>query len=128
MASPSPRLSGYRVLVVEDSFLTAEALREALTEHGCEVVGPASRLERGLALAADETIGGAFLDINLAGEYCFPLADLLRARGVPFVFLTGYSEATVIPAAYRDVPVVSKPFEMSRVVAVVLQRFNRSVP
>jgi hypothetical protein len=76
-----PVLRGYRALVVEDNFLIALAISDVLADNGCEVIGPVSRLALGLELAADQAIGGAFLDVNLGGEYCFPLAGRLRDRG-----------------------------------------------
>jgi len=60
MASPSPSLCGYRIMVVEDNFLVAESLCDILTENGCKIVGPVSRLAQGLKLAADATITGPF--------------------------------------------------------------------
>ena len=126
MASLSPQAQSCRILVVEDSFLMAEALCDLLVEHGCEIIGPAARLSPALDLAADRAIDGAFLDINLAGEHCFPLAALLRAKGVPFVFLTGYGEHGVIPATFGGVPLASKPFDPQEIVALLHRHFGRT--
>jgi DNA-binding response OmpR family regulator len=82
-------LSGLRVLVVEDALLIADLITEALRDHGCSVVGPVPRLGQGSALATVEQLDGALLDVNLAGERCFPIAQALAARGIPFAFLTG---------------------------------------
>jgi len=122
----SPPLCGYRIMVVEDNFLVAESLCDILTENGCKVIGPVSRLALGLKLAADATIDGALLDINLAGEHCFPLANVLLDKGVPIVFLTGYGEGTVIPAALYGVPRLSKPFSASGIVSLIRQHFRSS--
>ena len=94
-------LRGLRVLVVEDTLLVADLIVEELQEVGCMVVGPAPRVERGLALARSERLDGALLDVNLAGELCFPIAELLLAQGVPFAFLTGYGEAILSPGYRR---------------------------
>jgi CheY-like chemotaxis protein len=128
MALQSARACGGRILVVEDNFLMAEVLCELLTECGCEVVGPAPRLPIALDLANHNAIDGAFLDVNLAGEYCFPLARYLQEKGVPFVFLTGYGEGTVIPAAFRGVPMVSKPFNPAEIVDITLRYFRLPSP
>jgi DNA-binding LytR/AlgR family response regulator len=69
-------------------------------------------------------IDAAFLDVNLAGEYCFPVADLLRRKGVPFAFLTGYSERTVIPAGLREVPVLTKPVNAADIAGVMVRHFG----
>jgi DNA-binding response OmpR family regulator len=123
MAPLSPQARGCRILVVEDSFLMAESLCELLVAHGCEIVGPVARLSPALELAAGQAIDGAFLDVNLAGERCFPIAVLLRHRGVPFVFLTGYAERSVIPASFDDVPMASKPFDPQEIVALMRRHF-----
>jgi CheY-like chemotaxis protein len=99
-----------RILVVEDEYLLAEALADALTALGAQVVGPVAGLAEALDLAADAAIDGAVLDINLRGEMVFPLADALAARGVPYLFATGYGHET-IPQRYQDVPTLSKPVD-----------------
>ena len=123
-ASDALDLSGLRILVVEDSLLIADLIAEVLRDHGCTVVGPVSRLSQGLAFADREKLDGALLDVNLAGERCFPIAALLVARGVPFAFLTGYGEAA-IPLEYRDAARLSKPFNIAHLVDLV-GRFDRS--
>lgn len=119
-------LSGLRVLVVEDSLLVAEVIAETLQSHGCDVVGPISRLQRALPLARDEPLHGAVLDVNLAGEYCFPIATALEARGVPFIFLTGYGDVGVLPPEFQAMPLVGKPFTSSELVELIFQRFRRA--
>jgi DNA-binding response OmpR family regulator len=115
-------LRGLRVLIVEDTLLVADLIVEELEEAGCTIVGPAPRVERGLALAKAETLDGALLDINLAGEPCFPIAEVLLARGVPIAFLTGYGEAA-LPVSYRKVPCLSKPFQRNELIDVVRCNF-----
>jgi hypothetical protein len=51
------------------------------------------------------------LDVNLRGEAVFPLVDILRARRIHYVFLTGYDPDT-IPEKYRDVAVCLKPVDI----------------
>lgn len=122
-ASNEPDLSALRILVVEDSLLVADVIAEALRDHGCTVVGPVPRLEQGLALANGEQLDGALLDVNLAGERCFPIAAVLATRGVPFAFLTGYGEAG-IPPEFRNIPRLSKPFNMVRLMDLVDRCFG----
>jgi PAS domain S-box-containing protein len=88
------RLTGRRVLLVEDELLVAMEMEEALRDLGCEVLGPAATVEEALRLAQSEAgrIDAAVLDINLAGRPSFPVADLLAGRGVPVVFATGYGD------------------------------------
>jgi len=116
-------LSGVTVLVVEDTALVADLLVEELRSAGCRVIGPAPRLKQGLELAATPGLDGALLDVNLAGEDCFPIADALAARGVPFAFLSGYG-TTVLPAAYRDAPFLPKPVNLVEMYALVTRHFR----
>lgn len=101
---------GPRVLVVEDEPVVAMCLEDILEDLGCVTVGPASRLAEGLALAEHEAIDAAILDINLGGERSTGIAEMLIARGVPFVFASGYgsvpegfaTSAMLIEKPYRE--------------------------
>jgi CheY-like chemotaxis protein len=110
MVDPSPEaLNGRCLLIVEDEYLIATDLARALQERGARVIGPAGSIEGALSmLSAHQQIDGAVLDINLRGERIYPVADALRARGVPFVFVTGY-DSWGIPDAYASVPRLEKP-------------------
>lgn len=104
-------LQGARVLVVEDEIMVAAMIEDALLEFGCKVLGPAVRVDDALAILASESIDAAVLDVNIAGEMVFPVADALAARGVPFVFATAYGPAGVT-ARHADHAVLHKPYEM----------------
>jgi CheY-like chemotaxis protein len=80
-----------------------------LLDFGCEVIGPAARLASALDAVARERLDLAILDVNVAGEPIYPVADALLEKAVPFVFSTGYGSAG-IKDAYRDRPVLQKPF------------------
>ena len=110
-------LKGRRFLVVEDEYLIAADLAAYLEGLGIEVVGPASSVKEALTILKSDqgTIDGAVLDINLQNHRVYPVADLLRSRGVPFVFTTGY-DATVVPNCYADVPRCDKPVDEHRLV------------
>lgn len=103
------KLDGLRVLVVEDEMMVSMLIEDMLTDLGCTIVGPASRLDEALQLAHSAELDCAVLDVNLGGQPIFPLADLLREKGAPFAFATGYGDAGL-----RDVdkgsPVLQKPF------------------
>ena len=102
-------LEGLRVLVVEDEMMVSMLIEDMLTDLGCTIIGPASRLDEALQLAREAELDCAVLDVNLGGQPIFPLADLLREKGAPFAFATGYGDAGL-----RDVdkgsPVLQKPF------------------
>jgi DNA-binding LytR/AlgR family response regulator len=116
-------LSGLRVLVVEDEFLIADTLVYLLKTWDCTVIGPASRLSNALAIAQNEKLDGALLDINLFGERSLEVAAALRRRGVPFVFVTGYDD-TALSAEYRSYPRMSKPFEESELASLMAEEFK----
>lgn len=103
------RLNGLRVLVVEDEAAISMLLEDMLTDFGCAIVGPAARLNAALDMAQTEAFDVAILDVNLAGESIYPVADALAERNRPFVFSTGYGGGG-IKDPYRDRPVVQKPF------------------
>jgi len=102
-------LQGLRVLVVEDEAAISLLLEDMLLDFGCEVIGPAARLSAALDAVERETVDLAILDVNVAGEPIYPVAETLARKGVPFVFSTGYGSAG-IKDAYRDRPVLQKPF------------------
>ncbi len=103
-----------RVLVVEDEYLLADDLRQTLEGLGIEVVGPVASVAQALdLLQSADALDGAVLDVNLQGDSVFPVLDLLRERGVPFLLTTGYDE-WAMPAAYADAPRCVKPLDMRR--------------
>ncbi|MFO1081532.1 MAG: HWE histidine kinase domain-containing protein [Reyranellaceae bacterium] len=118
-AERRPGLAGLRILVVEDELLVSMLIEEILAGFGAEVVGPHVRLADGLAAARGEGFDGALLDINLAGESADPIADLLLARGVPFVFITGYQRES-LDRRYANVPVLQKPIDAAALESVLL--------
>ena len=112
-------LANKRLLVVEDELLVGMLVKSMLDDLGAAVVGPCGRLADGLAAAKVERFDGAILDLNLAGEAADPLADLLLARGVPFVFITGYQRDS-LDRRYANVPVLQKPIDSAALERVLL--------
>ena len=105
-------LAGRTVLLVEDEALLALDLELALRDAGADVIGPAMRLRDGLALVGEDTeIDVAVLDVDLAGEEVFPLADRLAARGIPFLFHTGHADRVELRGRFREVPLCRKPMQ-----------------
>src|SRR5918997_490361 len=91
---------------------------------GVRVVGPVGSVDEALALVeAEGRFDGAVLDLNLGNDRAYPVADALLARGVPFVFATGYGRE-VIPAAYAEVPRCEKPIEMSALAKLLASRMK----
>src|ERR1700744_4181422 len=108
MSEPAD-LKGLRVLVVEDEMMVSMLIEDMLGDLGCTVVGPASRLDEAVALVQDAAIDCAVLDVTRGGQPIFPVADLLREKGAPFAFATGYGDAG-LREVDRGTPVLQKPF------------------
>src|SRR5579871_690606 len=111
-----------RILLVEDESLIAMMMDETLRELNFEVVGPFGTVREALAAIEREPVDAGLLDINLGGEMAYPIARLLEARKVPFVFMTGYGPET-ISAPFPGVQVFQKPLERE-----VLRQFFAVTP
>ena len=104
-------LAGCRILVVEDEYYLADDLQRVARRLGAEVIGPAPTPEKALALLDEAArVDLAVLDIKLSGETVYDVADALAARGVPFIFATGYHPGA-IPARFDQVPRWIKPVD-----------------
>ena len=104
-----------RILIVEDSYLVLIGLEAMCDKLGWEIVGPASRLGEALALAQSATFDAALLDVNLDGQMSWAVADVLRARRIPFAFTTGYDQSNILPAHLVGAPVLAKPYRIDDV-------------
>jgi CheY-like chemotaxis protein len=102
-------LAGLRVLIVEDEAMIAMLLEDQLDELGCVPIGPATSVRDALARVEAESIDAAVLDLNLRGARSYPVAEALAARGLPFLFITGYGQSGLDPQ-YQNEPVLQKPF------------------
>lgn len=109
--SPARKIDRRRVLLVEDDPVLGFELQSALADSGLDVIGPARTLPEALALAADKHISAAVLDIHLGGVMVFPVAEYLRTRALPILFITGYDIAAVAPETLRNAPVMQKPVD-----------------
>lgn len=107
----STRISGWRLLVVEDEYLIAMLLEDMLVELDCVVSGVAANPAQALALLETTEIDAAVLDVNLDGTDSFGIAAALREREKPFIFATGYGASRVVPE-FAGTPVVQKPYRM----------------
>lgn len=103
-------LEGLRILVVEDVGIVAMSLKAMLQELGCVVVATAARLHEAEELARHERLDGVLLDLNLAGQYTFSVADILRERNVPFIIMSGYDAGQLRPDL-AEAPQMAKPFD-----------------
>ena len=99
-----------RILVVEDEFLIALSLTDALQNIGAVVVGPFSSIKRSMeAVDSNQKIVAAVLDINLGGTKSYPVANALIARKVPFIFAASY-DGKDLRGRYPHVTSCHKPY------------------
>jgi DNA-binding response OmpR family regulator len=104
-----------RILIVEDEPLISMMLEDFLDALDREVAGTADNVAAALAQLEDGGVDAAILDVNLrAGEQSWPIAARLREKGIPFILATG-GAGDMIAEAYRDSPILSKPFTMDGV-------------
>lgn len=116
---PEHSLQDRRILIVEDEYMLADELRTALSNAGANVAGMVGTVGDALdELDAQAPFDAAVLDVNLAGDSVFPVADRLAERRIPFVFTTGY-DASAIPARFRGIVRFEKPVEMRRLLQVI---------
>lgn len=105
-------MAGKRILLVEDEALITMLIVDVLEDLGVTVIGPAETLAHALELAQDESIDAAILDVNLGSETSFPVASLLRARRVPYLYTTAFANKS--HPEMRDDPFLSKPYGLKQ--------------
>jgi DNA-binding response OmpR family regulator len=108
----------WAVLVVEDNFLLAETVCDALADFGLAPVGPAPTIDKALGLIGSQRVDLALLDIKVGKQPVFPICEVLNARGIPFVFLSGTVEE--LPVAYASAPMVGKPARPDIIAKLIL--------
>jgi CheY-like chemotaxis protein len=106
----SSPLRDRRILIVEDEYLIAMSLQDALENAGSVVVGPVPSVDKAIkAIELDPHIDAAVVDVNLGGVLAYAVADMLIARKIPFVFTSGY-EDNVLRNRYAQVKNCPKPY------------------
>jgi len=97
-----------RVMLVEDEALVGMMVRDMLIDLGLFVVGPFCSVAEAQAALETQQYDCAILDLNLRGDTVYSVAELLEARGTPFIFVTGYGPES-IDRRYAHIPVMQKP-------------------
>ena len=122
MLNGRDRLSNRRILVIEDEFFVGVDLVEELEREGAEAFGPVSNFNEALSLVEEKgaELDAAILDINLHGEFAFPVALALEFRRVPFVFATAHDHRS-LPKRYSHIPHCQKPISPEGVVGALLK-------
>jgi CheY-like chemotaxis protein len=111
-------LEGLTLLVVEDETIVSFLLEDMLKDLGCSTVLHAGRVQEALALLRERRPDAVVLDVNVAGEYAYPVAAHLAEAQIPFVFTTGYGRSG-IPSDWASRPVIQKPFSIEALAAAL---------
>ncbi|WP_313200450.1 HWE histidine kinase domain-containing protein [Rhizobium sp.] len=114
----TPHLAEKEFLLVEDQMLIAADVESMLAEHGINKVTTAPSVSEALRRLKGFTPDVAILDVNLGSGTSLPIAEELVRRGVPFIFATGYTDRSIIPANLTA-PIVRKPYEAEALISAV---------
>lgn len=96
---------------------------DLLEEIGCQVVGPAPNMAAARELVEAGEFDGALIDIHIRGERVFPLCEMLQAKGLPFVFTSGYADWQM-PEKWQDRPRLQKPYTLDQVEEALTALFD----
>ncbi|RDC60471.1 hypothetical protein HME9302_01678 [Alteripontixanthobacter maritimus] len=111
------------IFIVEDEFLVAFEMADLLEDLGFNVVGPSVHLADAMEKARTAKIDAAFLDVNLGEDKTSkPVADILRERKIPFVFVTAY-DRNEISFLMSDDQVLKKPITSERLLSTLRKAF-----
>jgi two-component SAPR family response regulator len=122
MMDQPTRLTGLRVLVLEDEALLSMLLEDVLGELGCTLIGPYGHNEEALAFLAAQPKGVDFgvLDVNVAGHRSDVVALEFDRLGLPFVFSTGYDDSA-LDQRWRGKPCLRKPFRPADLERILIE-------
>lgn len=107
-------LAGLSVLLVEDEFLIALDAEQILKDLGVEDVEVIASWDAAKKRAEDGQFDLAVLDVNINGQLSFPIADIIRGRGIPFVFASGYELRNRSLSDLGGTVCVTKPYTKDR--------------
>ena len=108
------QLTGKRILLVEDSPVVAPYTCDILEELGCAVAGTAPNMAAAREMVEGEQFDAALMDVRIRGDRSFSICDMLDARGIPFVFTSGYADWQ-LPEKWQDRPRLQKPYTIDQV-------------
>jgi CheY-like chemotaxis protein len=112
------RPPGGTVFLVEDEVMIRMMVSDMLEDLGYRVVAEAGEINEAMKLAQTAEFDIAILDVNVNGKVISPVAELIRARNLPFIFATGYGSSG-LPEEYRDRPALQKPFQLETLARMI---------
>ena len=114
----TPRPAGCSVFLVEDEVMIRMMVADMLEELGYSVAAEAGEINEALKLAESTDFDLALLDVNVNGKVITPVAELIKVKGRPFIFATGYGSSG-LPPEYRDRPALQKPFQLETLAQMI---------
>jgi CheY-like chemotaxis protein len=115
------------ILVVEDEAMVSMLLEDMVLDCGGRIVGPVATFDQALAIARDAEFDVAILDLNLNGTLSYPIAEVIRGRGIPVIFATGYG-SDGLRDSFRECPTLQKPFSQQDFAQAVAAACDLSLP
>jgi CheY-like chemotaxis protein len=110
-----------RCLIVEDNVLILMDLEDMVQSLGFKFVDRAANLPDAMALVKTHQYRLAILDLYLGGNTSLPLSELLKSHDIPFAVATGYSVGDELPLLLEGVPIISKPYSVEDIKAVMAE-------
>jgi DNA-binding response OmpR family regulator len=110
-------LRGVRVLIVEDAWQVAKALKSALEHVGMDVSGPVATTAEARRLVAERMPSVAVVDVNLKHEMAYGLIEELHDHGVSVVVASGYAVPSI--SADKVAAILQKPFSGRELLAAL---------
>jgi CheY-like chemotaxis protein len=111
--SSAARAGEKKALIVEDDFIIALDLAHMMRSIGFLALGPCATVADALARLLDDGTAERpdviLLDVDLGGQRSTPVAEASRARGIPYVVVTGYSPQDLVEPALQHAPCLAKP-------------------
>ena len=117
----SQKLPGKRILIVEDNPILAYDISDLVGDIGAEAVGPALDLETGLRLLEETTPDAALLDVDLGGEYVWPLAAELDRKAIPYAFVSAQCRSDLLPDSFKERRCIEKPALPEEIIETLMQ-------
>ena len=113
------------VLIVEDDAIIALDFEDTILGFGVKTVRSAGNVARALKLIAEREPDFALLDIALASDRSFAVAERLQLLQIPFVFITGYDGELILPPPLRGTPRLPKPCSRDELETALRRRAQR---
>ena len=89
-------------------------------------MGPVPSVDKAIkTIESDPGIDAAVVDVNLGGVLAYPVADMLIARKIPFVFTSGY-EDNVLRERYSQVKNCPKPYLFRAMEEALVEAMSQS--